>query len=113
MTGKMQNRFVILYNICFVFKKSLAAPELCALFQYCNSFILHTYIQIYTPDGAQVRSGAPPPLFHAHGKASAPAPTILGGKQMTRRNKRFLSLLLALTLAVSCLLYTSDAADEL
>ena len=57
MTGKMQNRFVILYNICFVFKKSLAAPELCALFQYCNSFILHT------EDGAQVRSGAPPPAF--------------------------------------------------
>mgnify|MGYP003166808746 CR=1 FL=1 len=102
----MQNRFVILYNICFVFKKSLAAPELCALFQYCNSFILHT------EDGAQVRSGAPPPLFRAHGKASAPAPTILGGKQMTRRNKRFLSLLLALTLAVSLCVLPAAAADQ-
>ncbi len=58
MTGKMQNRFVILYNICFVFKKSLAAPELCALFQYCNSFILHT--DIYTRRCAGTQRRAPP-----------------------------------------------------
>ena len=62
MTGKMQNRFVILYNICFVFKKSLAAPELCALFQYCNSFILHTDIYI-TPTVRRYAAARRPPDF--------------------------------------------------
>ena len=60
MTGKMQNRFVILYNFCFVFK-NLSPFQNCV---HYSSIVIHLYcIQIYTPNGAQVRSGTPAPDF--------------------------------------------------
>ena len=60
MTGKMQNRFAILYNICFVFK-NLSPRRNCV---HYSSTVIHLYcIQIYTLNGAQVRSGTPAPDF--------------------------------------------------
>ena len=56
----MQNRFSILYNIFFVCK-NLSPRRNCV---HYSSIVIHLYcIQIYTLNGAQVRSGAPPPDF--------------------------------------------------
>ena len=61
----MQNRFSILYNIFFVCK-NLSPRQNCV---HYSSIVIHLYcIQIYTLNGAQVRSGAPPRIFRAHGK---------------------------------------------